>query len=70
MYVDGYILFGIYAIACIAAAISVYCIIRLKEIEEWIVEKMRTRGVPGNAWDHYHDKANQKGKVPKSPWNR
>jgi hypothetical protein len=40
----------------LAAAISVYALWTLKEVEEQFKKKNK----PGNAWDHYHNPANQK----------
>ena len=56
MYVDGYFLLIIYIIAVSAAAISVYALWTLKEIEDQFKKKSK----PTNAWDHYHNKANQR----------
>ena len=56
MYVDGYLLLVIYLIAVLAAGISVYALWTLKEVEEQFKKKNK----PGNAWDHYHNPANQK----------
>jgi uncharacterized membrane protein YhiD involved in acid resistance len=56
MYVDGYLLLVIYLIAVLAAAISVYALWTLKEVEEQFKKKNKT----GNAWDHYHNPTNQK----------
>ena len=56
MYVDGYLLLVIYLIAVLAAAISVYALWTLKEVEEQFKKKNK----PDNAWNYYHNPANQK----------
>lgn len=65
MYVDGYMLLAIYLVAVLAVAISVYALWTLKEVEELYKQK---NSKPGNAWDHYHDKAKQKLRA-KGPWH-
>jgi flagellar basal body-associated protein FliL len=59
MYVDGYLLLVIYLIAVLAAGISVYALWTLKEVEEQFKKKNKPNK-PNNAWDYYHNTANQK----------
>jgi flagellar basal body-associated protein FliL len=59
MYVDGYLLLVIYLIAVLAAGISVYALWTLKEVEEQFKKKDKSNK-PNNAWDYYHNTANQK----------
>jgi hypothetical protein len=56
MYVDGYMLLAIYFIAVLALAVSVYALWSLEEIRLYYKKK---GSKPNNAWDHYHNKANQ-----------
>jgi hypothetical protein len=65
MYVDLILLFLIYSFATIALAVSVYALWTLQEVKE---EFKKKRSKPGNAWDHYHNKAKEKPKA-KGHWN-
>jgi hypothetical protein len=65
MYVDLILLFLIYSFATIALAVSVYALWTLQEVKD---EFKKKQSKPGNAWDHYHNKAKEKPKA-KGYWN-
>ena len=65
MYVDLILLFLIYSFATIALAVSVYALWTLQEVKE---EFKKKRSKPGNAWDHYHNKAKIQPKA-KGHWD-
>ena len=57
MYVDGYILLGIYIIAVAALGFSVYAIWSIIEIEEHLTDLYNKK--VKSAWDYYHNKASK-----------
>jgi hypothetical protein len=65
MYVDLILLFLIYSFATIALAVSVYALWTLEEVK---AEFKKRRPKPGNAWDHYHNKAKAQPKA-KGHWD-
>jgi hypothetical protein len=65
MYVDGYLLLVIYILAASAALISIYALWTLLEVEEQLKKK---NSKPGNAWDHYHKKAEKIKPKSKIHW--
>ena len=52
MYVDGYMLLALYAIAVLALAVSVYALWSLEEIRRYY-ENSRNRINKPNAWEQY-----------------
>jgi hypothetical protein len=54
MYVDGYMLLAIYAIAVLALAVSVYALWSLEEIRQYYARKNSTKNP--NAWEQYKNK--------------
>jgi flagellar basal body-associated protein FliL len=52
MYVDGYMLLAIYAIAVLALAVSVYALWSLEEIRRYY-ESSRNKTSKPNAWEQY-----------------
>jgi hypothetical protein len=65
MHVDLVFLFLIYSFATIALGVSVYALWTLQEVKD---EFKKKQSKPGNAWDHYHNKAKEKPKA-KGHWN-
>jgi hypothetical protein len=65
MYVDLSLLFLIYCFSVIALGVSIYALWTLEEIRQELKSKNRK---PNNAWDHYHNKANEKPKA-KGYWD-
>jgi hypothetical protein len=57
MYVDGYILLGIYIIAVAALGFSVYAMWSIIEIEERMTDLYNKK--VKNAWDYYHNKSSK-----------
>jgi flagellar basal body-associated protein FliL len=54
MYVDGYMLFAIYAIAVLALAVSVYALWSLEEIRRYYEKKNNLKS--SNAYEQYTSK--------------
>jgi hypothetical protein len=65
MHVDLVFLFLIYSFATIALGVSVYALWTLQEVKD---EFKKKQSKPGNAWDHYHNKAKEKPKA-RGHWN-
>lgn len=67
MYVDLTFLLLIYCFATIALGVSVYALWTLEEIRQEFKKKNNVK--PNNAWEHYHNKANEKPKHGKGYWD-
>ena len=68
MYVDGYILFAIYAIAVLALAVSVYALWSLEEIRRYYEKKNNSKS--SNAYGQYTSKpATSANRLKGHKWN-
>ena len=68
MYVDGYMLLAIYAIAVLALAVSVYALWSLEEIRIYYKSSRNKTSKP-NAWEQYKNKPPVKPTYGKGHWD-
>jgi hypothetical protein len=62
MTADSMMILASYIISSSSLLLSLYILYKIGE-----QKNTSPRGKPGNAWDHYHDKAKEKAK-PKGIW--
>jgi hypothetical protein len=67
MYVDGYMLLAIYAIAVLALAVSVYALWSLEEIRQYYARKNSTKNP--NAWEQYKNQPPVTPTLGKGHWD-
>ena len=70
MYVDGLIVLIIYVFSTVSALVSLYVLWIVSEIRDEIHE-LKHKSKPSktvNAWDHYHNKAQEDKSKSKSFW--
>ena len=68
MYVDGYMLLAIYAIAVLALAVSVYALWSFEEIRIYY-ESSRNKKSKPNAWEQYKNNPPVKPTHGKGHWD-
>lgn len=68
MYVDGYMLLAIYAIAVLALAVSVYALWSLEEIRKYYESSKNKKSQP-NAWEQYKNRPSIKIDRAKGHWD-